>query len=220
MYHLLPIGKDWALNLKTLQIEPGTFTGWVGVKYDPCARNELWDNFMSKFTNDSEQLQIEIGCAITGRLEQPLILVGEGSNGKTTFARAIEYVLAGPSNIWEYLPIGSMITTGTCLLKDYWDSWDVNKIMTHRVLYLNDIDDATLEWIASHNSLCYKDWTGVHKITFKGAVIETNRRTGGKEIVCPSHFDDPEFLDTLLESPMGQEAILNWIVQGAYKSFS
>jgi putative DNA primase/helicase len=74
-------------------------TRGVPIDYDPDARSELWDGFLSTiFAGDSEltgNVQRLAGYCATGDVGEHVvpILNGTGANGKTTFTRAISGVL-------------------------------------------------------------------------------------------------------------------------------
>ena len=98
--------KNGVLDLRTLEIHPHSpkykFFYQLPVEYDPDAKAPVFEKFLSEVVEeeDARVLQEFIGYIFLPdcRYEKALMLVGSGSNGKSTFLKTI-VALLGKENI-------------------------------------------------------------------------------------------------------------------------
>lgn len=74
-------------------------TQQIGIKFDPFAESVIWESFLEKVIPDEDArnyVQRAAGYSLTGLTSEQcmFILYGGGSNGKSTFVEALEYVLS------------------------------------------------------------------------------------------------------------------------------
>lgn len=102
-HHNLLNVKNGIVDLKTGEMvahDPNyKITNISNVDYDPDAQSDEWDLFINNITENNEELkkylQVIIGYAATGETAEQIIviLVGNGSNGKSKFLSIIQNVL-------------------------------------------------------------------------------------------------------------------------------
>lgn len=101
--------NNGVLNLDTMEFShPTTALGFLWnlpFKYDPIATAPMFEKFMDDFTENDEKkkmiLQEYMGYCLSGdspRAQKFLTLVGEGSNGKSTFIEIMQAVVGGSSS--------------------------------------------------------------------------------------------------------------------------
>jgi P4 family phage/plasmid primase-like protien len=94
------------LNIDTMEFaKPSTALGFlwnIPFKYDPIAQCPMFEKFMDDFTEGDKEkkmiLQEYMGYCISGdepRAQKFLTLVGEGSNGKSTFIEILQALVGG-----------------------------------------------------------------------------------------------------------------------------
>jgi P4 family phage/plasmid primase-like protien len=73
----------------------------IPVEYDPAARCPAWEQFVSEtFPEDAQELAFELPAdLITPRrsVQKSILLIGEGSNGKSTYLRALTGFVGSPN---------------------------------------------------------------------------------------------------------------------------
>ncbi len=101
--------KNGVLDIDTMKFEPPNpehgFTWCLPYDYDPIAKAPQFEKFLKDFTENDESkaqvLQEYAGYAIAGsepKAQKFLTLVGEGSNGKSTFIELLTELVGGEDN--------------------------------------------------------------------------------------------------------------------------
>lgn len=101
--------KNGVLDLETMEFMESSpkygFLWNLPFKYDPIASAPMFERFMDDFTENDEKkkmiLQEYMGYCISGddpKAQKFLTLVGEGSNGKSTFIEILQAVVGGSNS--------------------------------------------------------------------------------------------------------------------------
>lgn len=107
--------SNGTLDLRTFELRPhrreDLITKLIETDYDPHARSELWETFVSTVTGGDLELaayiQRSLGCALLGEWREKKIWLGHGppNGGKSTFLGAVtetlgEYHVAADADTW------------------------------------------------------------------------------------------------------------------------
>lgn len=228
--------ENGTLNLQTGKLQPHCQTDFITyiipTKFDPTAQAPIWLNFLDTvFASNTElieYIQRAVGYSITGDVREDCLhfAFGDGGNGKSTFFKALETLLAdyahkSPSSMFmaqkfEGIPV------------------DVASLQSKRFVIASEISKG-----ARWNEAKVKDLTGgdkltarymrqnpfsfepTHKVWIYGndKPIISGSNTGIKRrmrlipftVKIPESILNEDF-DALLIPEMG--GILNWVVMG------
>jgi len=235
--------QNGTLNLETLQLQPhdpgDLITKLAPVDYDPAARLERFDRFVSEVTAGRADLarclQTSLGYALSGSTELEKLFIWHGAttrNGKSTLAETVLSVLGDYGSILSPEAMGTGRNTHGNLAA----TPDIAELQGVRFV---NVSEPARELVL--NAAKLKAWTGgdtvsarrLHEnlVSFKpsfkffmstNSLPTTNDRSlfdSGRVVVVPFdvHFAESEQDKTLKQqfsTPEARSAILNWLLEG------